>query len=232
MGKHKLERFAEIGTFKNVMQFDVSSKSEFNMKGRWAADYFSNNRPIVLELACGKGEYAVGLAQLDSSKNFIGIDMKGNRIWRGAKTAIEKNLTQVAFIRTYIDWLNEFFEEGEVDEIWITFSDPFLSSTKIHKRLTSPRFLNLYQKVLKKGGIINLKTDDETLYQYTLDVINGIEVLDKYPCNVTPFKILENRNNIYADGIENNAALNIKTHYENTHLQKGLTIKYIKIQYN
>ncbi|MEY4876619.1 MAG: tRNA ((46)-N7)-methyltransferase TrmB, partial [Bacteroidota bacterium] len=199
--------------------------------GKWATDYFKNNNPIVLELACGKGEYALGLAQINADRNYIGIDMKGNRIWKGAKTAIEQNLNQVAFLRTYIEWLDEFFAEGEVDEIWITFSDPFLSTTKAQKRLTSPRYLAIYAKVLKHGATLNLKTDDDTLYQYTLDVLAGKEAIEKYPCDVSKFKLIESRNDIYNDGKEVNEALQIKTYYEQKHLQIGKKIKYVKMQF-
>lgn len=231
MAKHKLKRFAELSTFKNVMQFGLTNKINFTYKGKWASDYFKNNNPVVLELACGKGEYALGLAQINPESNYIGIDMKGNRIWKGAKIALENNWNHVAFLRTYIEWVDEFFAEGEVDEIWITFSDPFLSTTKAQKRLTSPRYLKVYSKILKSGATVNLKTDDDTLYQYTLDVLNGTETIEKYPCDVSEFKILESRNDIYNDGNEVNEALQIKTYYEQKHLQAGKKIKYVKIQY-
>ena len=231
MGKHKLKRFAEIDTFKNVLQFGLTNKINFEHKGKWAVDFFKNNNPIVLELACGKGEYALGLAQINPDRNYIGIDMKGNRIWKGAKTAIEQNLNHVAFLRTYIEWLDEFFAEGEVEEIWITFSDPFLSTTKAQKRLTSPRYLEIYSKILKNGATVNLKTDDDTLYQYTLDVLEGKEAIEKYPCDVSKFKLQESRNDIYNDGKEVNEALQIKTYYEQKHLQIGKKIKYVKMQF-
>ncbi|MEN9522323.1 MAG: tRNA ((46)-N7)-methyltransferase TrmB [Bacteroidota bacterium] len=231
MGKHKLKRFAELETFKNVMQFGLTNKINFTHKGKWATDYFKNHNPIVLELACGKGEYALGLAQINPNKNYIGIDMKGNRIWKGAKTAIEQNMNHVAFLRTYIEWLHEFFAEGEVEEIWITFSDPFLSTTKAQKRLTSPRYLEIYSKILKPGSTINLKTDDDTLFQYTLDVLEGKEAIEKYPCDVSRFKLQESRNDIYNDGKAVNEALQIKTYYEQKHLQIGKKIKYVKMQF-
>ena len=248
MGKNKLKQFADIKTFKNVVEFELSSfekfsnlsttidediaepKSDFRLKGKWAADFFNNENPIVLELACGKGEYAIGLAQLFPDKNFIGIDVKGNRIWNGAKSAMDKCLNNVAFLRTYIEWLPDFFATDEVSEIWITFCDPYLSTTKAHKRLTSPRFLNLYKQALKKGGTINVKIDDETLYQYTLDALVGKETIEKYPCDVNVFELLENRNDIYNDGKPLPEALHIKTYYEKKHLEKGKKIKYIQFR--
>ena len=163
MGKDKLKRFAEIETFSNVLQLDAGKV----YKGNWGANFFKNNNPVVLELACGKGEYTVNLAQMFPGKNFIGIDYKGNRIWRGAKTAIEDGVPNVAFLRMQIETLIEYFAPGEVDEIWITFPDPQPQLSREKKRLTSPRFLNMYQIVLKPGGAINLKTDNDGFYAYS-----------------------------------------------------------------
>jgi len=163
MGKDKLRRFAEIETFSNVLQLDAGKV----YKGQWSKVFFKNNHPVVVELACGKGEYTVNLAQMFPNKNFIGIDYKGNRIWRGAKTALEDGVNNVAFIRMQIENLIDYFAPGEVDEIWITFPDPQPQLSREKKRLTSPRFLNMYQIVLKPGGAINLKTDNDGFYEYT-----------------------------------------------------------------
>ncbi len=164
MGQKKLIRFAELETFSNVLQFPK------NIKGKWN-EFFKNENPIILELACGKGEYAVGLGRLHPQKNFIGVDIKGNRIWVGAKKALEDHLDNVAFLRTEIDTLNEYFENDEVDEIWITFPDPQLRKSKAKKRLTHPKFLRSYQEFLKTAGPVNLKTDSPDLYDFTRLVI-------------------------------------------------------------
>jgi tRNA (guanine-N7-)-methyltransferase len=195
MGQKKLIRFAELETFTNVLQFPE------NMSGHWA-NHFGNNNPVTLELACGKGEYAVGLGSLYPQRNFIGIDLKGNRIWVGAKKARQQNLQNVAFLRTQIDQVAEYFAPGEVEEIWITFPDPQLRMSKAKKRLTHPKFLRLYQKFLKPGGLIHLKTDSPDLYRFTKTVI------DLYGCNV-----LEDSDNVYNEP-EVSEDLKIKTHYE------------------
>ena len=155
MGKDKLRRFAEVETFANVLQLDEGKP----LRGQWSKEHFKNNNPVVLELACGKGEYTVNLAQLFPDKNFIGVDYKGNRIWRGAKTALEEGVHNVAFLRIQIENLLDYFAKGEVDEIWITFPDPQPQLSREKKRLTSPRFLEKYIEVLKPGGYVNLKTD-------------------------------------------------------------------------
>jgi tRNA (guanine-N7-)-methyltransferase len=164
MGQKKLIRFAELETFPNVLQFPEA------MAGKWNA-FFQNNNPITLELACGKGEYAVGLGRIYPQRNFIGIDLKGNRIWVGAKKAIQENLHNVAFLRTQIDRITEYFAKDEVKEIWITFPDPQLRFSKAKKRLTHPKFLRLYQQLLTPDGLIHLKTDSPDLYQFTQTVI-------------------------------------------------------------
>ena len=230
MSKNKLQQFADLDTFKNVLQYGLLQKTNFPFKGKWAKEYFKNENPLVLELACGKGEYAIGLAEINPNRNYIGVEIKGNRIWTGSKNATDKGLQQVVFLRTEIEWLADFFADGEVSEIWITFCDPYLSTTKAHKRLTSPRFLNLYKQALKKGGTINVKIDDETLYQYTLDALVGKETIEKYPCDVNVFELLENRNDIYNDGKPLPEALHIKTYYEKKHLEKGKKIKYIQFR--
>ncbi len=208
MGQKKLKRFAEIGTFKNVFQFPG------DMKGRWSS-YFRNDHPISLELACGKGEYAIGLGSLYPNRNFIGVDLKGNRIWVGAKKAIENSLSNVAFLRTQIERLPEYFGEGEVSEIWITFPDPQLRMSRAKKRLTHPKFLRLYQQVLQPGGSIHLKTDSPNLYQFTKQVI------DMYG-----LKMHSDLEDVYAinDLIPE---LKIKTHYEELDIAESNRIHYL-----
>ena len=171
MGQKKLKRFAEIEGFSNVLQYPIG------MQGKWH-EFFQNKNPITLELACGKGEYALGLGQLYPHRNFIGIDLKGNRLWVGARKALQLGLNNIAFLRTQIDQLTEYFAHDEVDEIWITFPDPQLRFSKAKKRLTHPKFLRLYQQILKKGGHINLKTDSPDLYRFTK------LVMDLYGCTV------------------------------------------------
>ncbi len=208
MGQKKLQRFAELETFSNVLQFPK------DIAGKWNS-FFKNNNPVILELACGKGEYAVGMGQLYPDKNFIGIDLKGNRIWVGAKKALQQGLTNVAFLRTLIDQVAEYFSENEVAEIWITFPDPQLRMSKAKKRLTHPKFLRLYQQFLVPGGLIHLKTDSPDLYQFTKQVIK------LYDC------ILHNDNNdVY--GQETIAdELKIKTHYESLDIAGSNRIHYL-----
>jgi tRNA (guanine-N7-)-methyltransferase len=208
MGQKKLKRFAEIATFKNVLQFPGG------MKGKWAS-FFKNDHPVLLELACGKGEYAVGLGLLHPNRNFIGIDLKGNRIWVGAKKAIESNLRNVAFLRTQIDRLAEYFEPGEVSEIWITFPDPQLRISRARKRLTHPKFLRLYQQVLQPGGLIHLKTDSPNLYQFTKDVI------EQYGLQVHA-----DHKDVYALD-EVSPELKIKTHYEELDIAESNRVHYL-----
>lgn len=172
MGKDKLKRFAEIDTFSNVLQLDAGKP----FKGEWSKGFFKNNNPAVLELACGKGEYTVNLATLFPDKNFIGIDYKGNRIWRGAKTALEENVPNVAFLRIQIENLLDYFAPGEIDEIWITFPDPQPQLSREKKRLTSPRFLDKYIEILKPGGCVNLKTDNDGLHAYTAEKIEELKL--------------------------------------------------------
>lgn len=208
MGQKKLLRFAELNTFPNVLQFPK------NIAGMWH-DFFKNNNPITLELACGKGEYAVGLGQLFPKRNFIGIDLKGNRIWVGAKKALQNNLTNVAFLRTEIDQVTEYFTGGEVAETWITFPDPQLRLSKAKKRLTHPKFLRLYKQFLVPGGLIHLKTDSPDLYLFTKLVIK------LYGCQV-----IKESDNIYT---ENPIAeeLTIKTHYESLDIAGSNRIHYL-----
>lgn len=208
MGQKKLIRFAELKTFRNVLENPV------NMQGRWN-EFFSNPNPIILELACGKGEYAVGLGELFPNKNFIGIDLKGNRIWVGAKKALEQNLNNVAFLRTQIDQINTHFIKDEVDEIWITFPDPQLRKSKAKKRLTHPKFLRLYQEFLKPGGLIHLKTDSPDLYQFTKLVI------ELYNC-----KLIDDMDDVCVQ--ENiSSELKIQTHYEKLDIAQSNRIHYL-----
>lgn len=208
MGQKKLVRFAELLTFNNVLQYPEG------MAGNWK-QHFGNDGPMTLELACGKGEYTIGLARLYPQRNFVGVDLKGNRIWVGAKKAITENLRNVAFLRSQIERITEFFEAGEVSEIWITFPDPQLRFSKAKKRLTHPRFLRLYQKVLKPGGVIHLKTDSPNLYRFTK------EVLTRYNCNV-----IADINDVYTQEKVSDE-LSIKTHYEALDIAQSNRIHYL-----
>ncbi len=211
MGKPKLEKFAELEHLKNVFDRDSS------IKGKWAT-YFDNKNPIVLELACGKGEYARGMSVIFPDKNFIGVDIKGNRLWTAAQLSIQGELRNVAFIREQIDLLEEYFCEGEIDEIWIIFPDPFLKKSRAKKRLTAPKFLEVYKRLLKKGGLVNLKTDSPELYNYTLEVIRDQRLT-----------IIENHSDIYKEEVTYKTH-NIQTHYEKMHLKNLRTIKYLQFK--
>lgn len=212
MGKDKLKRFAEIATFDNVLELEAGKP----MKGKWAAGFFNNNNPVVLELACGKGEYTVNLARLFPEKNFIGIDYKGNRIWRGAKTAVEENIKNVGFLRIQIENIADYFAEGEIDEIWITFPDPQPQISREKKRLTHPRFLEKYKVLLKAGGYINLKTDNDGLHDYTAGVINALGL-----------NLHVKTEDVYRSE-HLNEVLSIKTYYEKKYLQHDKNINYLK----
>lgn len=211
MGQKKLIRFAAIKTFPNVLEMPV------DIKGHWYK-HFTNNNPITLELACGKGEYTVGLARLYKDRNFIGIDIKGNRIWKGAKTALEEGLQNAAFLRTQIDGINQYFAADEISEIWITFPDPQLRFSKLKKRLTHPKFLRFYQQLLKPDAVINLKTDSPHLYSFTKTVI------DLYGLTV-----LTDIDNIYA-AKEISPELHIKTHYEGLDIAGSNRIHYLRFK--
>ena len=205
----KLQRFAELSAFPNTFQ------NPAGMKGNWNKLYFKNDHPMTLELACGKGEYALELARRFPDRNFIGIDIKGARLWRGAKTALEENLANVAFLRIPIEKITEHFASNEIEEIWITFPDPFPRKGKARKRLTSPRFLNLYRQILQPDGLVHLKTDDRNLFEYTK------EILRREGCDLQ--MAIENLYN----GQNPDDLLTIKTTYELKHLQAGKTIKYL-----
>ena len=208
MGQKKLKRFTEIKTFSNVLEYPE------NMQGKWNG-FFKNNNPVILELACGKGEYTVGLAQLYPHKNFIGVDIKGNRIWAGAKTALDKELANVAFLRTQIDKINQYFTKDEIEEIWITFPDPYLRKSKARKRLTHPKFLRLYKQFLRLGGLVHLKTDSPDLYRFTKTVIALYDL-----------KAVADINDLYKSSTIS-AELKIKTHYESLDIAKSNTIFYL-----
>ena len=215
MGKDKLRRFAEIEDFSNVFQLDEGKP----LKGEWAKTFFKNDNPVVLELACGKGEYTVNLAQLFPDKNFIGVDYKGNRIWRGAKTALEEGVNNVGFLRIQIENLTDYFAQSEVDEIWITFPDPQPQISREKKRLTSPRFLDLYRAVLRPGGFINLKTDNDGFYTYTAEKIVALGL--KQHINTADLY-----NSEFADEV-----LSIKTYYEKKYLAHNKNINYLKFSF-
>jgi len=218
MGKDKLKRFEENETFKNLFQPPpgVMYEKDFDLKGKWHEKYFKNNNPITLEIGCGKGEYTTGLAKMFPDRNFIGIDFKGARLWRGCKTAIENNLDNVAFIRNKIEFVGSFFDTDEISEIWITFPDP--QSKKYKKRLTSARFLNNYSKFLKKNSIINLKTDSVLMHLFTLDIV-------KY----NNLELLYANSDIYNTS-EVDKLLEIKTHYEKLFLEENKKITYMKFR--
>lgn len=209
MGQKKLARFAAIKLFNNVLEYPQG------MQGKWHS-FFKNENPIILELACGKGEYTTGLGKLFPCKNFIGLDIKGNRIYIGAKLALEKGLCNIAFVRTAIDKVADYFAEGEVSEIWITFPDPQLRISKAKKRLTHPKFLCYYQKILKKGGKIHLKTDSPVLYAFTKIVIDLYDL-----------ELIKDYNDISQQASEPEL-LDIKTHYENLDISKSGRIHYLQ----
>ena len=216
MGKNKLKKFSEMACFPHVFEFPfaVLQEKEFDLKGRWQQEYFRNANPIVLELGCGRGEYTVGLGKMFPSKNFIGVDIKGARMWAGARESWENGIRNVAFLRTNIEMIHHFFASGEVDEIWLTFPDPQMK--KVNKRLTSTRMMQLYREILSDQGIIHLKTDSNFLYMYTCEMVK-----------VNHFPVLVQTDNLYDSGI-NEAVLNIRTHYEQQWLERGIPTKYLR----
>lgn len=213
MGQKKLQRFAEIKGFSNVLEYPT------DMKGQWKS-FFHNTNPVTLELACGKGEYAIGLGRLHPERNFIGLDIKGNRMWVGARTALNEGLHNVAFIRTQIEKITDYFAEGEIAEIWITFPDPQLRVSKAKKRLTHPRFLRLYQSIMGNGGVVNLKTDSPDLYNFTKQVINLFDL-----------DLLQDVDDVYAED-QLSDDLKIQTHYEKLDIAKSNRIHYLKFCIN
>lgn len=226
--KSKLERFAEMNSFENVYQCtDPESKEVRNsahhlisLQGQWTQKVFKNNHPLVIELACGKGEYTIGLAGYQPQKNFIGIDIKGNRMHRGAKKGLQLQLHNAAFLRIRIEWLNNHFAPGELDSIWITFPDPFLKHSKSNRRLTSPYFQECYRGLLRAGGMVHLKTDSMELYQFTLRTLEA-----------TPgITIHFNSKDIDGDGLTE-GILAIQTYYEGKHRALGKKILYLAWEY-
>lgn len=208
MAQKKLVRFAELDTFTNVLQYPE------NMQGKWAG-FFKNNNHITLELACGKGEYAVGLGRMYPQRNFIGVDVKGNRIWRGAKTALQEGRHNIGFLRTQMDRITEYFAKDEVREIWITFPDPQLRLSKIKKRLTHPKFLRLYKQFLQPGGLVHLKTDSPNLYNFTKAVIQLYQL-----------ELLEDNADVHASA-DISPELLIKTHYESLDIAGSNKVHYL-----
>ncbi|MEL6866407.1 MAG: tRNA (guanosine(46)-N7)-methyltransferase TrmB [Bacteroidota bacterium] len=223
--RNKLQKFSELLAFPHVFEnFDAKQPSlvgkdgaKVELKGQWGAQHFGNSNPIVLELACGKGDYTLGLARRYPNKNFIGVDIKGARIWKGAQMALEEGLTNVAFLRTRIEQINHFFNADEVSEIWITFADPFLRKSKANRRLTSTNFIDRYRQFLQKDGTVHLKTDSPELYEFTLETLAE-----------TPNCTLQYQDDdIYAKPLPL-PELAIKTFYETMHLAAGKTIKYVQ----
>lgn len=216
--KRKLERFKEIEELSNVIE--PSKEIYHYVKGKWNRDFFQNENPITVELACGRGEYTVGLAKLFPSNNYIGVDIKGERIWKGSSHAKEANLTNVAFLRTMILLIENFFEEGEVNEIWITFPDPRPRKRDIKRRLTSPRFLAIYKRLLKPGGYVRLKTDNTALYEYSLEELqNRKDIAD-----------LKFTDDVYNSDLRPEC-FDIKTRYEQAFASKGEKIKYLRFKF-
>jgi len=216
MGKDKLKKFAEIETFKNVLQKEAG----LPYKGKWAKDFFGNDNPVILELACGKGEYTVNLAKLHPEINYLGIDYKGNRIWRGAKTALEEGIQNVGFLRIQIEKILEFFDENEISEIWITFPDPQPQESREKKRLTNPKFLERYKFILKPEGVMHLKTDNDGFFAYTLEQV----ALQKLPVNKHTVDLY------HSDLVDE--VLSIKTYYEQKYLAHDKNINYVQWTFN
>ena len=221
--KNKLKRFRENETFRNVIQptREELVNAEFSLKGKWCSSFFKNNNPLVLELGCGKGEYTVGLAKRNPNKNFIGIDIKGARFWRGAKTAIENQMPNVAFIRTQIELVEFIFAENEVDEIWITFPDPQIKYKRTKHRLTNATFLQRYKNVLNNTGVVHLKTDSEFMHCYTLGLLHGLGCEVEYA-----------NHDVYRQEGSPKEVTEIQTYYEETYLAKDKSITYIRFKIN
>ncbi len=218
MGKGKLEKFADMATYQHVFEYpySVADNVPFDMKGKWNKSFFKNDNPIVLELGCGRGEYTVGLGRRFGDKNFIGVDIKGARMWTGATESLRNSMTNVAFLRTNIEIIDRFFAPGEVSEIWLTFSDPQMK--KATKRLTSTYFMERYRHFLKPGGLIHLKTDSKFMFTYTKYMIEE---------NNLPVEFITE--DLYGSGLDDDI-LGIRTYYEQQWLDRGLSIKYIKFR--
>jgi tRNA (guanine-N7-)-methyltransferase len=216
--KRKQERFRAIEERHNVIE--PTKPLYQSIKGKWSSDYFKNNSPITLELACGRGEYTIGLAKLFSQRNYIGVDIKGERIWKGSTWAVEENLTNVAFLRTQILLIENFFHDGEVDEIWITFPDPRPRKRDIKRRLTSPRFIELYKKLVKPGSYVRLKTDNTQLFEYSLEELQGRK-------DITDLRFTHD---VYNSDLREEC-FDIKTRYEKEFAAKGESIKYVRFRF-
>nr|WP_256259901.1 tRNA (guanosine(46)-N7)-methyltransferase TrmB [Winogradskyella luteola] len=221
--KNKLKRFKENETFANVFQpkREELTDEDYPLKGNWRKEFFNNDNPLVLELGCGKGEYTVGLAKRYPNKNFVGIDIKGARFWRGAKTALEDNISNAAFLRTQIELIDGVFAENEVDEIWITFPDPQIKYKRTKHRLTNLQFLERYKKVLKPNGLMHLKTDSEFMHGYTLGLLHGLG-----------HDVLYANHNVYKLEGSPEEVTEIQTYYENQYLEKDKAITYIRFKIN
>lgn len=217
--KNKLKRFKENEKFPNVIQpgREEILSGNLNLKGKWRAEIFKNQNPLVLELGCGKGEYSVNLARKYPGKNFIGIDIKGARMWRGAKTALEEGLNNVCFLRTQIELIDRIFETDEVDEIWITFPDPQIKYKRTKHRLTNSDFLDKYRKILKKEGSVHLKTDSEFMHGYTLGLLHGLQE-----------EIVYAHHDVYGNDHTPEEVTAIQTYYESQYLEVGKKITYIR----
>lgn len=226
MPKKKLQRFAENESFNNLIQPKLEEvlNKDYKLKGKWKDDFFKNQNELILELGCGKGEYSVEMAQLFPGKNFIGIDNKGARLWYGAKEVHTNQISNCGFIRTKIDMITSFFTEGETDEIWLTFSDPQKEGRRERKRLTSPIFINRYRQLLKKDGIIHLKTDSDDLFNYTMSQIDK----EDYKLVYASSDIYKDIND-FKDPLKQDI-LKIRTHYEKLFSEKGATIKYLEFR--
>ncbi|MAW94259.1 MULTISPECIES: tRNA (guanosine(46)-N7)-methyltransferase TrmB [unclassified Leeuwenhoekiella] len=221
--KNKLKRFRENETFSNVVQptREEITGGNFQLKGNWNRDFFKSDKPLVLELGCGKGEYTVGLAQRFPDKNFLGIDIKGARFWRGAKTALEENIPNAGFLRTQIELVDQAFAANEVSEIWITFPDPQIKYKRTKHRMTNPEFLERYKTILKPDGLMHLKTDSEFMHGYTLGLLHGLG-----------HEVLYAHHDIYSNHMAPKEVVDIKTFYEKQYLDQDKAITYIKFKIN
>ena len=226
--RNKLEKFVELRSFPNVYQnYDYLNPqlqgkegAVFDLKGQWSREHFGNENPLILELACGGGEYTLGLAQMYPDQNFIGVDVKGNRIWKGARRAIAEKLTNAAFLRTRIEQIHLFFAQAEVDQIWITFPDPFLKKRKANRRLTNHNFLKIYEHIIRPEGSLHLKTDSPELFTFTHQILQ----------EQNRWILKKSNDDIYSNDLDL-PELSLKTHYEKMHLKAGKKITYIQMEY-